>query len=462
MKLKQILSILIVIIIAGLVLALPRGRAEATGVKTETAAAQTSPINIQAEGELLPQAFVTLAFQADGNVAEILVEEGSIVQAGDPLVKLEASDIELALDQGAARVNSAEAGLLVAQNQLALAEVAVTNAENGVAIAQANLTLTKAGPLPAEIAAAEANLAAAEAAVVRAAASRDSALDIVSDSDLSGAQANLAVATADLLLLEDQYQQILDACFELPDGSEVCPLYGPVEEQTRAQVEVAQARQTAAQETLNFLNSGPTAGQRAVAGSGVGLAIASRDAAQAQLDLLLVGTTPEQIEKAEVGVAQAELGVELAKAQAAQAEAAVSQARASLEAAQAAQAATQAVLDRMTLLATMDGTVAAVNVNPGELVASGTPVVTLADFSTWNVETTDLSELDVAGIEEGGTVTISFDAIPDETVVGTVQSIAYVPGQAQGDVVYQVTVQLADVTNLPLRWGMTAVTEFAN
>ena len=236
-------------------------------------------------------------------------------------------------------------------------------------------------------------------------------------------------------------------------------MYGPVEEQTRAQLEVAGAQRDAAQELVNFLNGGPTFGQQAVANSGVTLAIANRDSAQAQLDLLLEEVSPEQIEKAEVGVAQAELGVELAQAQVIQAGAAVSQAQAGLEAAQAAEAATQAALDRTTLLATIDGTVADLNLNLGELVAPGVPVITLADQSQWKVETTDLTELDVPKVTEGSEVTVRIDAIPEASISGTVENIARVPGLRQGDVVYTVTILLDDTTQLPLRWGMTAVAE---
>ena len=464
MKQKRFfLGILLFVMVMGVVGSWPPQQAAAgsgTAVSPIKATSlQTVPVSVLAEGQLVPNDYVNLAFQLGGEVVEIFVEEGEIVEAGDPLIKLDSTSVELVLSQAAAHVISAEAGVQAAQNQQTLAEAAVSTANSAVVIAQANLDLVQAGPLPEEIAAAEANLAAAEAAINQAAAIREDALDIVSESDIAQAEANLAAATAELLALQDQYDQIIDTCFESPDGSEVCPLYGPVEEHTRAQVEVAVARQTAAQVMLNFLNVGPTAGQRDVAGSAVSLAIARRDAAQSQLDLLLEGSSAEQIEKATVGVDQAALGVELAQANIQQAEAAVSQAQAVLEAAQAAEAAVQATLDRLTLVAPFKSTVANLDLNLGELVAPGVPIITLANQSRWKLETTDLSELDVAKIAEGGSVKISFDAIPETAVTGIVEKIAYIPGQLQGDVVYMVTILLDDSSDLPLRWGMTAVTE---
>lgn len=466
MKQKRLISgFFLIVIIVVAVWMWPQREVAATDSDTavspiEATSLQTAPVSVLAEGQLVPNDYVNLAFQLGGEVVEILVEEGEIVEAGDPLIKLDSTSVGLVLSQAAAHVISAEAGLQAAQNQQTLAEAAVSTAESAVVISQANLDLVQSGPLPEEIAAAEANLAAAEAAINQATAIREDALDIVSESDIAQAEANLAAATAELLALQDQYDQIIDTCFEAPDGSEVCPLYGPVEEQTRAQVEVAVAQQTAAQEMLDFLNAGPTASQRDVAGIAVSLAIARRDAAQSQLDLLLEGSSAEQIEKATVGVDQAALGVELAQANIEQAEAAVSQAQAGLEGAQAAEAAVQATLDRLTLVAPFKSTVANLDLNLGELVAPGVPVITLADQSRWKLETTDLSELDVAKVVEGGNVLISFDAIPEAAVTGIVEKIAFVPGQLQGDVVYMVTILLDNSSDLPLRWGMTTIIEF--
>ena len=137
---------------------------------------------------------------------------------------------------------AAEAGVATAKNQQGLAQPAVDKAEDAVVIAQANLALIKAGPRPAEIAAAEAALAAAESTVTQAQAGRNVALNTISEADIASAEANLAVATAELRTMEEAYQQILDGCFDAPDGQTVCPLYGTIEEQTRGKVETARAR----------------------------------------------------------------------------------------------------------------------------------------------------------------------------------------------------------------------------
>ncbi|MEM7331102.1 MAG: HlyD family efflux transporter periplasmic adaptor subunit [Chloroflexota bacterium] len=435
-----------------------------SSVSVETAVSQTAPLApaaqiggvVTAEGRVEPLFFSDLSFQTGGVVTEILVSEGDIVSAGDPLVRLESTDFEISLQQAQARLTSAQASLSAAQNQLALAQAGVDTAQSNVTAAVANLALTTAGPLPEEIAEAESNLSVAEASVVQASGTRSASLNGVTASQIQSAEANLASVTADLRAIEDNYEAILDSCFELPNGDEVCPLFGPVEESTRTQLEIAQANQIAAQAQLDALRRGPTAAQRSLADSGVVLAEANLLLSQAQLDLLLAGPTPEQIAVAEVAVQQAEVGVQIAEVGVAQAEAAVTQAEAGVETAQATVDSAQAALVRLTLTATFDGEVSRISTNVGELVGGGLPVVTMADFGEWHVQTIDLTELDIAAVEVGDSVEVTFDAIRNTAVSGEVIDIALMSTLSRGDVVYEVTIRMDADSDLPVRWGMTA------
>ena len=70
-------------------------------------------------------------------------------------------------------------------------------------------------------------------------------------------------------------------------------------------------------------------------------------------------------------------------------------------------------------------------------------------------------ELDAPFVSEGQTAEVTLDALPGETLRGTVIDIGRAPETARGDVVYRVRVALDD-TELPLRWGMTAVVRMTN
>ena len=48
----------------------------------------------------------------------------------------------------------------------------------------------------------------------------------------------------------------------------------------------------------------------------------------------------------------------------------------------------------------------------GEHVGIGSPVVRLADLTTLQIETDDLTELNVVRVREGASATVTFDASP--------------------------------------------------
>ncbi len=437
----------------------------AAGVETAVVAGSTVDVNeisvntgvgvVSAEGQVVPLRAANLSFSLGGTVAEILVEAGQDVAAGDALVTLEANTLVNAVAQAEAGLKAAEANKAAAEANLAVAESGIMRAQAGVTAAEAQLALVKAGARDEEIAAAQNNLAAAEGGVTQAAGNRDAAVN-VSSAAISAAEARVAAAMAEAQALEEGYQDILDACFETPDGGEFCPLYGPVEENTRFQLEAARANVAAAQAGLDEARAGATPAEQYLANSGVSLAIAQRDQAQAQLDLIMAGARDEQIRQAEVGVAQAELGVEQAQVQVTQAQSAVTQANAGVVKAQADLEAAQKALERMTLTAPFDGRVGDINLEVGELVAPGVPVMQFGDFSSWLVKTTDLTELDVVAVKNGLPAEIRIDAIPGEVIEGVVTDIASVSQETRGDVTYEVSIELSDIASLPLRWGMTA------
>jgi multidrug resistance efflux pump len=414
--------------------------------------------DVNSEGRLIPARDVNLSFATGGTSEEILVSEDSLVAEGDPLLRLEASSQESALQQAEAGLAAAEAQLESALSRLAVAEAAVTTAELGSLAAEANQALVNAGAMPEEVAAAENEIEAARAGVTQASAGRDATLEIP-ESEIRAAEADVAAARAELEALQDRYDTIIETCFDLPTGDTICPLYGTVEENTRAQLETARLNLESAQAALDSLNAGATAGQRQAASGSVTVALANQDLAEAQLDLLLAGPSSEEVRQAEVQVEQAQVGVEQAQVAVEQARAAVTQAEAGVAVAQGNVEAAQAALDRMTLRAVFPGIVGSVDVELGQLVSPGMPVIVLADLNDWLVETTDLTELDVARVEIGAPVEVEIDAIPGEILEGTVTDIARVFESGRGDILYRVVVDLVERPDLPLRWGMTAVVD---
>jgi multidrug resistance efflux pump len=179
----------------------------------------------------------------------------------------------------------------------------------------------------------------------------------------------------------------------------------------------------------------------------------------------LTGTTKP------LDAAKAEANLELAEANLAKAERdyeilragpdpdIVSVAQARLANAKDQLTAAETALEVLELRAPFDGVVSEIYVRASEWIAPGQPVFLLADLTHLKVETTDLNEIDVAQIEVGDPVTVTFDALPDVVISGSVSRIAVKPRAGSG-VNYTVVVELEQVPER-LRWGMTAFVDIA-
>jgi len=412
------------------------------------ASATAEPIDVglvSANGEVVPLRSAMLSFQTGGIVEEILIDAGTAVSTGDPILRLDATDQEIALVQAQAALETAKAARQAAEAGVEAAQVGVQAAEVGVSAADVALSLVKAEPTDAEIALQEASVAVAEAGITQASASQGVVLQGATASQIQAAEAGLAAAEAQLLPVRDALDTLRRE--DNPDEDAF--------ERAQQNYNAAAANVAAAQAAVDEARAGATSGQRTAAYGSVTAATAQRAAAQAQLDLLLSGARAEQVTAAEAGVEQAQAALEEAKLSVTDAETAVTQADAGISQAEAAVASAEEAIARMTLTAPFDGVVADIAAEKGEVVTSVVPVVTIGDFSGWMVETTDLRELDVVDLKPGDPVELTIDAIPGEVLNGTVREISQVATYDRNDVTYKVTIDLDNPDKLPLRWGMT-------
>lgn len=398
---------------------------------------------VSAEAMVAPLREAPLSVPLSGQVAEIAVAEGDRVSEGDPLLQLAAAEQETALQQARADLKLAEAGLESAQAQLAAALGEKALAKLGVEAAGAQLAYLEAGPTDEQIAVAESGVNAAEAGISAAAGNQALVLEGTQPTQLLAAESQLVLAQA-------AEKEVRDALFDAK-GDEKTRL----EDQLLAAV----TNVNAARAALTELQGGASQSERLSAGSAVAQAMARRDEAQAQLELLRSGASEEALEVARVEVRQAEAKLTRAELAAAQAELAVAQAQAAIEQAEADVVAAQIALNQMTLEAPFDGSIAKIAYRPGEVASPGVAAVEVVDFDGWLVETTDLNEQDVVALAVGFPAEIRLDALPGETLTGTVTKISPASNVVAGDVRYTVTIRLDDPGDLPLRWGMTALVD---
>ena len=116
-------------------------------------------------------------------------------------------------------------------------------------------------------------------------------------------------------------------------------------------------------------------------------------------------------------------------------------------------------LSNYVLTAPFDGKVAEVSVKVGEQVGPETRIVSVADFSSWIVETTDVTELEVVKLSVGQKAKLVPDALPDLSLKGTITEISQAYTQQGGDILYTVKLNVQD-PDPRLRWGMTVEATF--
>ncbi len=138
---------------------------------------------------------------------------------------------------------------------------------------------------------------------------------------------------------------------------------------------------------------------------------------------------------------------------------AIAGAEARIRAAEARLAAAKADLTKLDLVATLDGKILNFDLKPGQAVSPGVPVLEIVDFSEWDVETENLTEIDVVDIAIGQKVNIVPDALPELNLTGEVVAISDTFAEKRGDITYTVKIKLAE-PDPRLRWGMTVVAEF--
>jgi multidrug efflux pump subunit AcrA (membrane-fusion protein) len=232
----------------------------------------------------------------------------------------------------------------------------------------------------------------------------------------------IARAEANLVLAQNQVDRASSA-YNRYSGR---PNDDPSKALARANLADARLQRDSIQRNLNWYLGHPTEIEQAVLDAELALAEARLLVAEQEYQLVEAGPSPELMD-----LAQARLD----------------NARASLSAA-------EQMLADSTLRAPYSGTITTIYIRENEFIGPGSPVMLIADLDSLQIETTDLSEIDVPLVEIDAPVTVTFDALPELILDGTVSSIAQKASEGAG-VNYTVIVQLESIPE-EIRWGMTA------
>lgn len=387
---------------------------------------------VTASGEIVPTAISEPSFSISGRVASVAVTEGDRVSSGDALVTLHGDHVadQIALSEAAlavaradleavtegasaqeiavaeAAVESAEARHRIAKGQWEATRAAIERAECQVIMAREAVDDLTMGPTALDVAVAQAAVRGAENTLWGAQAARDSvggahARGHAGDAERDQAEANVGVAYEALQLARLELERLQ------------APARAQVVAQSQANVCIAE---TVVAEALT---------QRDIAAAQMVVAAANLKESRARLARVRLGASPAQVARAQALVAQAETSLAVSRDE-----------KASL-----------------VLAAPLDGTIVEVSVSPGKAALPGQALLTVADLDHLQVETTDLSERDVARIGVGHAATVYVKALGVE-LAGHVERIAPRADTLGGDVVYATMIAL-DETHPALRWGMS-------
>ncbi len=193
-------------------------------------------------------------------------------------------------------------------------------------------------------------------------------------------------------------------------------------------------------------------------------AMAAQNEAEEKLKLIKAGPREEEIARARAALKEAQEHYALLKK--GPRDEIIEQAQAKVERARAALEMAQTNLDYATLTAPLAGIILSKNMEPGEYVAPGTPVVTIGDLEhTWL--RAYINETDLGRIKYGQKVKITTDTYPGKVYEGRVSFIAseaeFTPKNIQTKeervkLVYRIKVDIPN-PSLELKPGMPADAE---
>jgi multidrug efflux pump subunit AcrA (membrane-fusion protein) len=411
---------------------------------------------VSASGEVVPEQEAILSVTAGGIVEDVLVVKGDTINAGQVLVKLKASE------QQSAAVSTAELELL--NTELALDAL---YRDTDLVAAQALKSAEDAERALEDLNNPELQQAQALQAVTAAQKAVDVAerkLGILTNPPTQGVldqtQANILLAEKNL---DETIEQIEDIEWQHKKYSSNSKLPAGIKKdiltkltQARKGLEVKRTQEELAlnksQTRYNELLAPPDPIDVQVAEAELATAQALLSEAERELQRVLGGPQPGELALLEALIQNGYRDFDIFKSgpdpeDVALAEARITNAEAQLAAAKAA------IADR-ELVAPFDGVISSVHVNPNEWVAPGSPVLLVGNLDHMQVETTDLSEIDVAQISLGDPAFITFDSLPDLELQGTVARIAPKSDESAG-VNFPVIIELSEIP-AALRWGMTA------
>lgn len=400
---------------------------------------------------------VTISPELGGKVAEVLVDEGASVKAGDPLFRLDDTLLQAQLSVAAAGLDSAQAvsrtaaaALATAQAQYQLALDASQVSSASARTASWRATQPAGYSLPGWFFTQAETIAAAQTEVDAARSLRDHA-----QTELDNQQKD--PTAADFLAAENRLNQAR-AAFVVAD--DVLTRAKAAQDNANLQAAAQDSYDSAkteledAQSAYDTLKDGEAAKNIITARADLSAAQESFETAQDRLLALQTGEKSPQLAVAQAALTQAQTAAE-------QAVLAVNQAQASL-------ALLEAQIAKLTVQAPSEGVILTRSIQPGEVIPAGAAAFTLGCLDDLTL-TVYIPEDRYGEVQLGQAVSVTVDSFPGVTFTAIVSHIAdqaeYTPRNVQTvsgrkSTVFAIKLQVQDPSGR-LKPGMPADVTFS-
>ena len=347
-----------------------RQSAPAVRVSVQSVAPTTSPQSLEVTGTVHAELEAPIATKVIARVKNVLVKEGDRVRRGQPLILLDARDLDASLSQANANVRAASAGYdnarAAARMEASLSTARIAEAQSKIAqseaafqAATARLELVQAGPRRQE---------------------REQAVLAVSQ-----AKSTLTLAESSLKRMASLYRE----------GAISAQQY----DQYKSQFEVARSQFETAQQGKSITDEGSRAEDIRAAQQAVRQAHAAVQEADAGLNSAQAGAMQTEVRKQEVKGARAQ----------------IDQSQASLQLAKVTR-------DYAVITAPFDGIIAKRLADPGAMAGPGVLLLTVQGGAL-RLEAI-LPESVLVSVRKGAAVPVHFDALRNRALTGRVVEIA--------------------------------------
>ena len=397
--------------------------------------------SVDEPGSVLAENSANVSFQEGGQIAHVYVSEGSQVSMGMVLADLDAAQLDAASQQTNAAVSQASAGLAAAQaqldqlasgtrpQQLTIDESAVTSANQSLGIAVENAYSSSDDAVRNQIDNMFSNPQTNNPVFLVPSSNSQTVNNIESQRLQIGTGLTQWYATLNATSTDfDPATLSGTAATNLRQIESYIDTIALVVNNATPNVSVPAALIAQYKGNIAAARAEIEASISAVSGD-----YSALTAAQNVLALARAGSTPQSIQAQQAVVAQAQ---------------------ATVAAAQATAASARVALDHASLVAPFSGTVQNLTAQVGQVVAAGTPIMSLVNSSGLKIEAY-VSEKDVANVKSGDAAIVTLDAFGTGTAFpATVTTVDAAQTQVNGSAAYMVTLHFVN-PNSQIKDGMT-------